>query len=134
MLIWGAGGRGRNGPKSDAEVEPTVPSSNAASSGQTRKRLSAPAVVALLGVASVLVPTIGVVVGYLLQLVIPGCSCANESSMCGGCGVDALISFLIFGGAIGAFLAFLYVLFPALLLAGIVWVITFALGRFRKTG
>lgn len=80
---------------------------------------SAAGFIALLGVASVLIPTAGFVVGLVLSLLIPGCHC-DEGAGCSGCGANGLVGFLLFGCFVGGLGALLTVLPASLLLAAIV--------------
>lgn len=132
MLIWGSGSSHINAPEVPREDVPLrADMVNASTAGMQRGNRVA-AVVALLGIASVLFPLLGVLLGFLLQVLVPGCVCANESSMCNGCGLDSLISFVYIGGMVGAFLGLVYVLVPALVLAALIWFISYLYCRFRR--
>ena len=88
----------------------------------SRKTGSAAALIAKLGVTSVVVPGVAFTLGLIVSLVIPGCRC-DEGSGCHGCGPNALIEFLLFGGFVGALFSLLTILPSALALAGIVGVV-----------
>jgi hypothetical protein len=79
-------------------------------------RPSIAGILAKLGIASVVLPALGFLVGLLLSNVIPGCHC-DEGAGCRGCGANALVEHLLFGGFVGALGAFIFVLPVSLVLA-----------------
>lgn len=81
-----------------------------------------------LGIASVLIPAAGCIIGLLLSIAIPGCHC-DEGAGCRGCGLNGLIATLMFGGLVGGIFAFLFVLPVSLVLAGIVAIFTEPRGK-----
>jgi len=83
------------------------------------KRSPAAAVIVKLGVATVLLPVVGFLIGLFLSSVIPGCHC-DGSAGCQGCGLNGLISFLLFGGFAGALGALIVALPTSLVLALVV--------------
>ncbi|MED5618907.1 hypothetical protein [Ideonella sp. BN130291] len=86
--------------------------------------MSAPSTIVKLGVGAVAVPVVGFLVGLLLQFVIPGCKC-DEGAGCSGCGpLNDTLALLVLGGFVGALLAAFVVLPAALLLAGILQLIS----------
>jgi hypothetical protein len=80
---------------------------------------SASGIIVTLGIASVVVPLAGFVIGLVLSLIIPGCHC-DEGAGCSGCGANGLIAFLLLGGFVGALFSLLTILPGSLALAGIV--------------
>lgn len=80
---------------------------------------SGASIVLATGIASVLVPAAGFCVGLLLRALIPGCRC-DEGAGCAGCGVNALLELLLFGGVSAGLVALVTVLPASLLLAGVI--------------
>lgn len=63
-----------------------------------------------LGIASVVIPAAACIIGLLLILCIPGCSC-DSGAGCRGCGgFDDLVAILSMGGFVGALGAVLFIL------------------------
>src|SRR6516225_6550761 len=88
-------------------------------SEKRRRMMNAPSAIIVLAVAAVVVSVACFALGLGLQAAIPGCHC-DEGAGCSFCaGFGNLISFLIFGGFIGALVSVLYVLPGSLLLATI---------------
>jgi hypothetical protein len=88
-----------------------------------RKESSPAALILKLGVAAVAIPASGFGLAALATLVIPGCHC-NEAGGCHGCGANDLLSFLAFGGFVGALAAFMTILPISIVVAGIVALFT----------
>lgn len=79
--------------------------------GQPGPRLAAASLIVGAGLAAVLLPVLGFVLGLLGTLLVPGCRC-DPSWGCQGCGANGLAEWLYFGGFDGALFAVVY-LFPA---------------------
>jgi hypothetical protein len=71
-----------------------------------------------LGVAAVLLPLVALLLGAVIQLVVPGCECEPIAG-CQGCGLNDLTAFLLRSGREGSLLALLCVFPAAALLAGL---------------
>ena len=71
-----------------------------------------------LGLASVLLPALGFALGLVASQLIPGCHC-DEGAGCRGCGENDLLSFLLFGGFVGALGAVVTVLPVCLVIAAL---------------
>jgi hypothetical protein len=95
-----------------AEVKPAAP-----------KKRSAAGIIAVLGVASVVLPALAFLVGLAISNLVPGCRC-DEGAGCHGCGANGLVEFMLFGGFVGALGAFLIVLPASLVIAAIVGVVS----------
>jgi len=81
--------------------------------------MSAASTTVKFGVASVLLPATGFIIGTLLYAVLPNCKC-DTGGGCHGCGsLGQLIEFLMFGGFVGALAAAIFVLPASLVVAGI---------------
>jgi hypothetical protein len=87
--------------------------------GSSKKR-SVPGIIALVGIASFFIPLFGFLIGMLISVLIPGCHC-DEGMGCRGCGLNELVAFLIFGGFVGAMLAFMISLPGLLLVSGVIF-------------
>jgi len=83
------------------------------------EKTSAAGLIVKIGVASVLIPAAGFLIGLILTYVIPGCYC-DEGAGCGGCGANNFVAFILFGGFVGGLAAFLTILPLSLILAAIV--------------
>jgi hypothetical protein len=80
-------------------------------------------IIVALGIASVLIPAAGFVIGLVLSILIPGCHC-DEGAGCSGCGANGLVAFLLVGGFVGALATLMTVLPGSLLLATVVGLLT----------
>lgn len=63
-----------------------------------------------LGLASVLLPVAGFVIGALITALLPGCRC-EEGLGCRGCGANGLTEFLLYDGLLAGLAAVMFV-FP----------------------
>lgn len=63
-----------------------------------------------LGLASVLLPLAGFVIGMLITTLLPGCRCEEELG-CRGCGANGLTEFLLYDGFAAGLVAVMFV-FP----------------------
>lgn len=86
---------------------------------ESAKRPSAASLVVKLGIASVIIPAAGFLIGLILASIIPGCHC-DEGAGCSGCGANGMISFLLFGGFVGSIAACITVLPGSFVLAALI--------------
>lgn len=84
-----------------------------------KARRSAAGILMKLGLASVVIPFVGMCLGAFLANVIPGCSC-DEGAGCHGCGLNRLVEVLAFGGGVAALGALITVLPCCVVLAFVV--------------
>lgn len=80
-------------------------------------------IIVKLGIASVLIPLVGFVLGFVLTQIIPGCHC-DEGAGCSGCGANGMVALLLLGGFVGALASLITILPGSLVLAGLVSLFT----------
>ena len=85
----------------------------------TLKKKSAAEVIAMLGVASFVLPALAFLIGLAVSNLVPGCRC-DEGAGCHGCGANGLVEIMLFGGFVAALGSFLTVLPAALIIAAVV--------------
>ena len=102
---------------SPLESQPHV--SSAFSASKPKARASLPILVLKLGVASLLISVAAFAVGGLTTLLVPGCHC-DSGAGCGGCGLNDLVAFLLYGGFLGALLSIMFVIPASAVLAAVI--------------